>query len=32
MKAMGYGDGFVTKATGDGGVDGIIYEVSSDST
>lgn len=26
MKAMGYGDGFVTKATGDGGVDGIIYE------
>lgn len=26
MKAMGYGDGFVTKATGDGEVDGIIYE------
>ena len=26
MKAMGYGDGFVTKATGDGGVDGIIHE------
>lgn len=26
MKAMGYGNGFVTKATGDGGVDGIIYE------
>lgn len=26
LKAMGYGDGFVTKATGDGGVDGIIHE------
>lgn len=26
MKAMGYGDGFVTKTSGDGGVDGIIYE------
>lgn len=26
MKNMGYGDGFVTKTSGDGGVDGIIYE------
>ena len=26
MKNMGYGDGFVTKTTGDAGVDGIIYE------
>lgn len=26
MKAMGYGDGFVTKASGDGGIDGIIHE------
>lgn len=26
MKAMGYGNGFVTKATGDGGIDGIIHE------
>lgn len=26
MKAMGYGDGFVTKTSGDGGVDGIIHE------
>ena len=26
MKAMDYGDGFVTKYNGDGGVDGIIHE------
>lgn len=26
MRAMGYGDGFVTKISGDGGVDGIIHE------
>lgn len=26
MKAMGYGDGFVTKASSDGGVDGVIHE------
>ena len=26
MKAMGYGDGFVTKASGDDGLDGIIHE------
>ena len=26
MKAMDYGDGFVTKYSGDGGVDGIIHE------
>ena len=26
MHAMGYGDGFVTKRSGDGGIDGIIYE------
>ncbi len=26
MKSMGYGDGFVTKTSGDGGVDGIIHE------
>lgn len=26
MKAMGYGDGFVTKASGDDGIDGIIHE------
>lgn len=26
MKAMGYGEGFVTKSSGDGGVDGIIHE------
>ncbi len=26
MKAMGYGDGFVTKLSGDDGIDGIIYE------
>lgn len=26
MKSMGYGDGFVTKASGDGGIDGIIHE------
>lgn len=26
MRAMGYGDGFVTKASGDGGIDGIIHE------
>ena len=26
MKAMGYGDGFVTKTSGDGGIDGIIHE------
>lgn len=26
MRAMGYGDGFVTKASNDGGIDGIIHE------
>lgn len=26
MRAMNYGDGFVTKASGDDGVDGVIYE------
>lgn len=26
MRAMGYGDGFVTKTSGDGGIDGIIHE------
>lgn len=26
MRAMGYGDGFVTKTSGDAGIDGIIYE------
>ena len=26
MKQMGYGDGFVTKTSGDGGIDGIIHE------
>lgn len=26
MKSMGYGDGFVTKSSGDGGIDGIIHE------
>ena len=26
MKSMGYGDGFVTKTSGDGGIDGIIHE------
>ena len=26
MHGMGYGDGFVTKQSGDGGIDGIIYE------
>ncbi len=26
MKAMGYGDGFVTRASGDGGIDGVIHE------
>ena len=26
MKAMGYGDGFVTKASGDDGIDGVIHE------
>ena len=26
MKSMGYGDGFVTKVSGDGGIDGIIHE------
>ncbi len=26
MKSMGYGDGFVTKSSGDGGIDGIINE------
>lgn len=26
MKAMNYGDGFVTKASGDDGIDGVIYE------
>lgn len=26
MKAMGYGNGFVTKASGDDGIDGIIHE------
>lgn len=26
MRAMGYGDGFVTKISSDGGVDGIIHE------
>lgn len=26
MRAMGYGDGFVTKSSGDGGIDGIIHE------
>lgn len=26
MRAMGYGDGFVTKNSGDGGIDGIIHE------
>ena len=26
LKAMGYGDGFVTKASGDDGIDGIIHE------
>ncbi len=26
MKSMGYGDGFVTKASGDGGIDGVIHE------
>lgn len=26
MRAMGYGDGFVTRASGDDGIDGIIHE------
>lgn len=26
MRAMGYGDGFVTKVSNDGGIDGIIHE------
>jgi restriction system protein len=26
MKAMNYGDGFVTKLSGDGGIDGVIHE------
>lgn len=26
MEAMGYGKGFVTKSSGDGGIDGVIYE------
>ena len=26
MRAMSYGDGFVTKISGDGGIDGIIHE------
>ncbi len=26
MKAMGYGDGFVTKLSGDNGIDGVIHE------
>ena len=26
MRAMGYGDGFVTKTSNDGGIDGIIHE------
>lgn len=26
MRAMGYGDGFVTKISNDGGIDGIIHE------
>lgn len=26
MRAMGYGDGFVTKNSGDGGIDGVIHE------
>ena len=26
MKAMNYGDGFVTKASGDDGIDGVIHE------
>jgi len=26
MRAMGYGDGFVTKSSNDGGIDGIIHE------
>lgn len=26
MQAMGYGDGFVTKSSNDGGIDGIIHE------
>lgn len=26
MKSMGYGDGFVTKASGDDGIDGVIHE------
>lgn len=26
MRIMGYGDGFVTKKSGDGGIDGIIHE------
>lgn len=26
MRAMGYGDGFVTKSSSDGGIDGIIHE------
>lgn len=26
MRAMGYGDGFVTKHSNDGGIDGVIHE------
>ncbi|MBR2949951.1 MAG: restriction endonuclease [Lachnospiraceae bacterium] len=26
MKTMGYGEGFVTKSSGDGGIDGVVYE------
>lgn len=26
MRSMGYGDGFVTKASGDDGIDGVIHE------
>lgn len=26
MQTMGYGEGFVTKSSGDGGIDGVIYE------
>lgn len=26
LKSMGYGDGFVTKASGDDGIDGVIHE------
>ena len=26
MRSMGYGDGFVTKSSGDAGIDGVIHE------